>query len=266
VSPKQRGLYSRSRWTFLALLLASSAVGCGDSDPSDSDRDPADDAGQASAAPLREVDCIDQSISQLMLFEAPASGRISNSPGQDSFETTIDATAGGTKASESFVYARFTDDGLEKVQLGDEDAFASLDWDIAFRRYVIRLNSGISGPGSITGARALPATTFDTLEVPPEPESVPYRTEAYFTESCDYVNDGSGIGSPGTALASFWKYQGCVQMTGNVFVLALHDQRHVKLEVLSYYAPEPQQKCDMTGMVPTPSGAGNLRIQWAFLD
>lgn len=262
MSPKQRGLYSHSSCALLALALAMGASGCGSgSDPEQTDEDQPNPP-----QPLREVDCIDQSISQLMLFEAPASGKITNSPGPDSFETTVDATAGGMKPTESFVYARFTDDGLEKVQVGDEDAFASLAWDIAFRRYVIRLNSGISGPGSITGARTLPATTFDTLEVPPEPESVPYRTEAYFTSSCDYVNDGSGIGSPGTALASFWKYQGCVQMTGNVFVLALHDQRHVKLEVLSYYTPAQQQRCDMTGMVPTPSGAGNLRIQWAFLD
>jgi hypothetical protein len=264
VSPKQRGPYPRSSWAFRTLLLAIGAGGCASG--SDPERTEAEHASMPES--LREVECVDQSISQLMLFEAPASGRITNSPDPDtdSFQTTVDATAGGLEATESFVYARFTDRGLEKVPIGDEDAFASLDWDIAFRRYVIRLNSGISGPGSITGARTLPETAFDALEIPPEPEAVPYRTEAYFTASCDYVNDGSGLQSPGTALASFWKYQGCVQMTGNVFVLALHDQRHVKLEVLSYYAPEQQQKCDMTGMVPTPSGAGNLRIRWAFLD
>jgi hypothetical protein len=262
VLPKQRGLHPQSRWARLALLLAISAGGCG----SGSEPEPTEQGAAGAPETLREVECIDQSIAQLMLFEAPASGQIINAPGPDSFETTVDATAGGTEASESFVYARFTDKGLEKVEIGDEDAFVSLDWDIAFRRYVIRLNSGISGPGSVTGARTLPETTFDTIEMPPEPDAVPYRTEAYFTPSCDYVNDGSGIGSPGTALASFWKYQGCVQMTGNVFVLALHDERHVKLEVLSYYAPEQQQKCDMTGMVPSASGAGNLRIRWAFLD
>jgi hypothetical protein len=259
--PKPAGLHPESSRAFLALFLAM-AGGCA----SGVDPEPTDEDQASRPEPLREVECVDQSISQLMLFEAPASGLITNSPGTDSFETTVDATAGGMTASESFVYARFTDRGLEKVPIGDEDAFVSLDWDIAFRRYVIRLNSGISGPGSVTGARTLPQTSFDTLEVPPEPDSVPYRTEAYFTESCDYVNDGSGIGSPGTALASFWMYKGCVQMTGNVFVLALHDKRHVKLEVLSYYTPEQQEKCDMTGMVPTPANAGNLRIRWAFLD
>jgi hypothetical protein len=269
VSPKQRGLHPQSSWAILALLLATGACASACGGASESDADPeSTDADQANAPePLREVDCIDQSIAQLMLFEAPAPGRITSARNaDDSFETGVDATAGGMKAVESFVYGRFTDKGLEKVEIGDEDAFASLGWDIAFRRYVIRLNSGISGPGSVTGARTLPETAFETLAIPPEPEVVPYRTEAYFTSSCDYVNDGSGIGSPGTALASFWKYQGCVQMTGNVFVLALHDERHVKLEVMSYYTPEQQRKCDMTGMVPSPSGAGNLRIRWAFLD
>ena len=33
------------------------------------------------------------------------------------------------------------------------------------------------------------------------------------------VPDGSGLGSPGTALQSFWKYTMCLQMSGNVYVL-----------------------------------------------
>jgi hypothetical protein len=57
-------------------------------------------------------------------------------------------------------------------------------------------------------------------------------------------------------------------MTHNVYVIALKEpkQRHVKLEVLSYYVPENQKICDETGAVPMPTGAGNMRIRWAFLD
>jgi hypothetical protein len=224
-------------------------------------------AGNMEMVALRDVACVDQSIAQLMLFEPPSPNPITTETSKDGvFDTLIDATGGGLRVAQSFVYARFTKDGLEKVTVGDEDAFGSLDWHIAFRRYVIRLNSGVSGPGSVTGARTLPDTAFDTLSLAPSPDDVPYRTEEYFTNSCEYVTDGSGIGSPATALASFWKYQQCVQMTGNVFVLALPDQRHVKLQVMSYYEPEPQRTCDMTGKVPSPSGAGSVRIRWAFLD
>jgi hypothetical protein len=63
-------------------------------------------------------------------------------------------------------------------------------------------------------------------------------------------------------------YPMCVQMTHNVYVIALKEpkERHVKLEVLSYYTPDKQKICDETGQVPMPSGAGNMRIRWAFID
>ena len=57
-----------------------------------------------------------------------------------------------------------------------------------------------------------------------------------------------------------------VEMIGNVFVLAPHEQRPFKLEVLSYDAPEQRQAVRDAGMVPTPSGAGHVRVRWAFLD
>jgi HmuY protein len=180
------------------------------------------------------------------------------------FHTLIDATGGGLAPSKSYVYARFSDTGLKAVAISDEDAFSSLGWDIAVRRYVIRLNSGVSGPGDVTAARTQPKTDFDTLKS--VPSELDYRTEEYFTDSCDFVSDGSGIGTPATALASFWSYQACVAMTHNVYVVALPDERHVKLEVLSYYAPDKQLTCDETGMVPMPSGAGSMRIRWAYLD
>lgn len=223
------------------------------------------DAGDTASGGGSEVACIDQSITQLMLFEDPAPAAIDeDSNGAGGFDSVIDAVGGGLQPSESYVYARFEDDGLKQVEVGDEDAFDSSKWHIAFRRYVIRLNSGVSGPGKVTGARTAPKTEFDALE--DVPEGLEYRTEQYFNETCDYISDGSGIGAPGTALASFWSYAGCVAMTGNVYVIALDDGRHVKFQVLSYYTPANQAICDETNEVPMPSGAGTLHIRWAFLD
>jgi hypothetical protein len=247
-------------WRRLLLVPAAIAAACASDASSDSD------GAAADAGVIRDVTCVDQSISQLMLFEAPSPNPITAESAKDGvFQSFIDATGGGLRVTQSFVYARFTPGGLEKVSVGDEDAFRSVAWHIAFRRYVIRLNGGVSGPGTVTGARTRPDTQFETLTVAPTPDEIPYRTEEYFTDTCEYVPDG-GIGSPATALVSFWKYQQCVQMTGNVFVLALPDNRHVKLQVMSYYAPEPQRTCDQTGKVPSESGAGSVRIRWAFLD
>jgi hypothetical protein len=223
--------------------------------------EPEDSRGE----PSREVPCIDTSISMLNLFDEPATAKIAEeSSDADGFVHMIDTSAGGLMVNQSYIYARFTDDGLEKVEIGDEEAFESLDWDVAFRRYVIRLNSGVSGPGEVTGARTRPMTEFASLNE--EPDGLEYRTEEYFTESCEFVPDTSGIGAPATALSSFWTYQECVQMTKNVYVLALPEDRKVKLEVLSYYTKANQDTCDMTGKVPSPSGAGKLRVRWGFLE
>lgn len=212
-----------------------------------------------------EVPCIDQQFAQLMLFENVANGGIveeGTTPGI--FDTHIDTTAGGLTATESFVYARFTERGLEKVAISDEDAFYSTDWHIAFRRYVMRLNSGVSGPGNVTGARTAPMTDFAALSS--APTDLPYRAEQYYTASCEFVPDTSGIGAPSTVLSSFWSYAGCLSMTGNVFVLKLPDGRHVKFVVRAYYPLDKQQLCEETKKVPQPTGAGNLRVRWSFLD
>lgn len=261
----------------LSLLTMVSSAACAES-PSDAgsdlgaDASPSDppDAGGMSEqpdarAPSHEVPCIDQSISALMLFDVPAGDAIQEERREgDSFETLIDATGGGLSPTTSFTYVRFTPEGIEQLAISDEDAFESTEWHLALRRYVLRVNSGVAGPADVSVARTAPMTDFAALDA--APEELTYRTEEYFTEGCDLIPDASGIGAPGTALSSFWSYAGCVAMTGNVYVLDLGDGAAVKLEVLAYYTPENQQICDETNAVPMPSGAGNVRIRWAFLD
>ena len=254
------------RSILVSVILACLSTGCGSDDDADGD----EGIGPSERTPdggLREVECVDQSISALRLFDEPNQATVRDeSKDNGTFTSLIDASAGGSMATKGFVYVRFSDAGLKRVDLSDEDAFSSLDWDIAVRRYVIRLNSGISGPNDVTGARTAPDTEF--ANVTNVPKDLEFRKEEYMSESCDLVSDGSGLpNAPGTALASFWSYSACVAMTHNVYVLALPEKRHVKLEVMSYYAPSYQETCDETGMVSMVSnGAGNMRIRWAFID
>ena len=261
-----------------ALLALLAPAGCAESAFPDS----ASHAGEARAlfdladkrevaqwdvdpSALGDVPCVDQQIAELSLMDTPAAGLISPIAREGSvFEDAIDATAGGLSATDGYVYARFGTSGLEKVSLDDELAFESRDWDIAFRRYVIRLNSGVSGPSSVSAARTPANTTFAAVtSVAPD---LTFRVEQYYTPSCVFVADESGIGSPATALSSFWAYHSCLSMTGNVFVLKLASGRHVKLQILAYYSPENQALCDRSGATDLPSGAGNIRMRWAFLD
>jgi hypothetical protein len=258
------------------LALALLAPACGDGSPDDDDdateeSDPGDGDGDGDGDGERcapaEVACVDAQIGTLMLGDTASGGAIANEAvGEGVFLSQVDATAGGFGGSGSYTYARFTAEGLKAVELGDEQALESTDWDIAFRRYIIRLNSGVSGPSCVQGARTAASTEFATLDA--LPASLSFRAEQYFTgDTCELVPDTSGIGAPQTVLSSFWTYPGCVQMTGNVYVVRLASGQHVKLQVESYYSPDLQAMCDASGSVPmSNNGAGNYRVRWAALD
>ena len=225
------------------------------------------DGGTPGACTPSEVPCVDTQILDLVLFEEASDASVENEELEDgSWRSVIDSSAGGLTPAESFVYVRFTDAGLERVDVSDVGAFESVGWDLAARRYLLRLNAGVSGPSCVVGARTAAETEFGALT--DVPESLEFRTEAYYTTpSCELVPDGSGIGSPGTAISSFWSYRSCVSMTGNVYVIRLADGGHVKLEVETYYAPDVQAYCDETGMLPGgPSGSGHLTLRWAWID
>ncbi len=253
---------------FFTLVACGPGAGGGDASPGDG---AAGDASADSAAPraprcsATPPPCTDEQVSGLRLFgtTSPAMITAETAP-MGEFISRVDARGGGMTPTQSFVYARFTPTGLEKVAISDEEAFGSLDWDVAFRRFVIRVNSGVGGPSCVEAGRATPGTEFAAVtSVPP---TISYATEEYYTPRCMLVPDGSGIGSPGTVLSTFWTYTSCVEMSGYVYVVHLRDGRHVKLEVLSYYDPEAQQVCNSTGMAPTPNGAGNIRVRWSFLQ
>ena len=207
--------------------------------------------------------CADEAIALLMFQDTLNTSELVSTRQDDAFYAEVDATAGGRSPTESFVYARFTEDGLQQVDIDDEAALSSTEWHVAMRRFVIRLNSGVSGPGNVVGGRTAPDTDFDALSAMPEGQAL--HEEAYFTESCDFVPDTSGIGAPATVLSSFWTYSSCLEMTGNVYVVQWSETKAVKLQVLAYYGGENQALCEETGMVAEPSLAGQLRVRWDFV-
>jgi hypothetical protein len=244
----------------LAVALAACADAGGDGDGDD------DPIIEPVCTEPTTVSCRDQSLVALdMEAEATAAGKdITNTDEGDHFHTTVDATANGAFGGAfPYVYAKFTETGLVKVDLTDDGAFDSMDWDVAFRRFVIRLNSGVSGPSCVTGARTAPSTDFASLDV--VPDNLDFNAEQYMSDTCELIPDGSGLGSPGTILQNFWTYPGCVQMTRNVYVLQLADGHHVKLVVTHFYDEQAQQDCQDTNQTDS-SGSGHIQLDWAFLD
>lgn len=220
--------------------------------------------GAAAACEPAKIACSDDIILQMNLQTDIAPGKIDNTADGSGFITSIDARAGGFGAADpdSYVHARFTDAGLEKLDISDQDSLDSMDWDVAFRRFVIRVNSGDSGPSCVSVARVPGVVLFDDLTT--APGTLSFKADDYFTDSCELIPDGSGLGSPATALSSYWAYPGCVQMTNHLYVIELRDGRRVKLTVLSYYSEAAQAECDMTGST-SAAGAAIFRVRWAFL-
>jgi hypothetical protein len=187
----------------------------------------------------------------------------STSDGDDSL-TLVDASAGGydNASNNPWVYIRFETDGtVSRVDIDDATALDDMSWHLALRRYIVRVNSGDSGP-SCVGAAAMRGFTYDDLtEIP---EGISYRVDDYYTDDCTLINDSSGLpGSPQVAMGAWWEYSGCVAMTGIPFLLELDDGSVVKLVVESYYDGDGQTECDEEGA--TAANGGHFRLRWAHL-
>ncbi len=257
--PKRAG--QQGLWVLVAVGMSLALlVSCGEDDPKDPEPEPEPEVCEAS-----QVTCTEQTIDRLSLLSAVSTGEVrEEGTTAGEFHTFIDTRAGGLTPTMSYTYLRFTPTGLTQVQIHDQAALASTDWDIAVRRYTMRVNSGTSGPSCVAVANTPEGTAFASV-TSKSAAAGEFKTEAWFDASCTLIPDDSGLGGPATLLGGFWTYQSCVEMTGRIFIVRLADGRHVKLEVTGYYEPSAQQVCNETHSVPQPSGSGSIRIKWAFL-
>lgn len=241
---------------------ADSTASDGSSQSDAQSADSAQDSSGGVCAPA-SVPCTDDQILELNLLKSVSKRNIVNTAEGNGFLSEVDATAGGFQPTEAFLYARFTATGLERVDVSDHAALDSTEWDIAFRRYVVRLNSGVSGPSCVSAGVLPNKTVYD--DVTSASASVTMEKEAYYSPSCLMVEDGSGLKAPGTVLSPYWKYASCVQMTGKVFQVQLADGRLIKLTFTEFYAPEAQVTCNKSGTVPMGTPGAKLRLRWAEL-
>ncbi|WP_240359636.1 HmuY family protein [Pyxidicoccus trucidator] len=258
--PRRAG--QQGLWVLVAVAVSLALLaGCGDDGPTDLQPD----AGtEPEVCGPSDVWCKDQTIDRLDLLTTVSTGEVrEEGTTSGEFLTFVDSRAGGLSPTMSYSYLRFTPQGLTPVQIHDQESLGSTDWDLAVRRYTLRVNSGTSGPSCVSVANTPEGTTFASVTA--VNAAMEFKTEAWFDTACTLIPDDSGLNGPLTQLGGFWAYTSCVQMTGRVFVIRLADGRHVKLEVTSYYEPSAQQVCNQTGSVPQPSGSGAIRIKWAFL-
>lgn len=253
----------------LLLGLAVGLAACSDKDVATDDTNPAGDdtdlpATDAVCTEPTPISCTDAIISELSLHDdAVSDGEVTTTEDNGDFVTLVDASAGGySNASKNpWVYIKFTATGAEKVEIDDETALESMDWDMSLRRYILRLNGGDSGP-SCVGAAAFLEKSYDELSS--VPEGLSYGLDDYYTDDCTLVEDTSGLpGSPAVVLGPWWTYPGCVATTGVPFLIQLADGHILKLRVETYYKTD-QDICDTTGTVP--SDGGYITLRWRMMQ
>jgi hypothetical protein len=259
------GRISDGREACMRLLPFLLLLGCGGS-ASDTSGAGGDDTGGDALEPVcTEPDppsCVDEMILDLSLHDDKVSdAEVSNETDGDDTLTFVDATAGGyNQASNNpWVYVRFGEDGVvSRVDIDDETALDDMTWHLALRRFIIRVNSGDSGP-SCVGAAAMLGYAYE--ELTSVPDGIAYLEDDYYTDDCTLVNDSSGLpGSPQTAMGQWWEYPGCVETTGTPFLLRLDDGRVIKLVVETYYDGDGQAECNENGS--TTASGGYIHLRW----
>lgn len=103
-------------------------------------------------------------------------------------------------------------------------------WDLAFQRYHVKSNGGVSGSGGVRVAPLTDVAFEDVTEAPSEGwlEDV---ADSDLDGHDDYVISGQDL--------SWWEYDlqtHVISMTGVVWVVETTEGRHFKLEFLDYYA------------------------------
>ncbi len=149
------------------------------------------------------------------------------------FTAEVDATAGGSmKYGENpFLYLDLV--GRKKLDITDVQAPNQGGWDIALKRWQIKVNSGDSGNGGVTAARVDGKVLADVTKAP----MGPYEADSYFDAKCTFQADP--IGGLGTTLSDWYDYESGTSRIvpkKEVIVLKRRDgQGHIKLQILSYY-------------------------------
>ncbi len=245
----------------MAVMLLHCLVACGGADSAGDTAGGASDTLEAVCTELGAITCEDSLVQDLSFQEAISIGSITNQRLGPEFLSNVDATAGGFQqaGSNPWVYVRFTNAGLEKVELSDEDSLESMDWHLAAHRFKIRMNGGSSGP-SCVGASAMLEQRYD--DVTAIPEGLQYYEDDYYSPDCSMIEDSYGMGSPQVYLTGWWEYPGCVATTGTPYLIQIEDGRVVKLVVESYYQ-SGQDSCNASGS--PGSGSGNFQWRWRFM-
>ena len=174
------------RWAASATLLVAAAAACSTTTASPPSSGQPVDAGGAtededSGIPAGGTQCTAARKTHLVPIAKVSTGEVKVVSSADGVTTLyVDASAGGaTEAARSpRVYIQLTG---ERVDVNDNDAFTSADWDLALKRVDIFTNGGDAGPGK--GGAAMVSKDFDDVTAE-DADSAEIEAEKFFDEEC----------------------------------------------------------------------------------
>ncbi|MBM4379735.1 MAG: HmuY family protein [Deltaproteobacteria bacterium] len=151
------------------------------------------------------------------------------------FTVNVEATA-----KEAWVYV----DMVQRKDVPAADAVGTDAWHLAFQRFKIMTNSGVSGPGSVEVA-ALPSQDFDSLTQAP--------AGGYAQDRADGPDGNADLDSPFLEGAGWYVYDlGVHKLAPRDITYVVHlPTGYFKLRMLNYYA--------------RAGTAGTLQFRWAPL-
>lgn len=155
----------------------------------------------------------------------------------------VDGSAGGFMPTEARVYVKLAT--ATRVDITDTQAATSMDWDLAFKRYVIFQNSGDAGPGM--GGTLAVSKAFDQVTMA-DATGKTLLAEQFTDKDCNPITDM--LGGVNTTMSTWYDYDMqtmAVTPKANVtYVIRSASGVLYKLAIQSYYAT-PDGGTSMSG-------------------
>jgi hypothetical protein len=233
--PKSQSAPLVTRWfCVLSACAAPLILGCS-SAPVEAGQPPggAGSGGTQSATMPRACSAVLKQL--LSLVDEVSSSRVAIlSEAGDERILFVDASAGGADAKDENPWLYLALATGRAVALTDPQAFDSTAWDLAFKRNLIRTNSGDSGPGE--GGAIRIALGWDQVDrATLGSKSLP--SEDWFGEDCELeLGDTGDIVTTFNAWDEYDEATHVLTPADVVYVIAGADGALYKLAILDYYS------------------------------
>jgi hypothetical protein len=220
----------QSKWALGFALVVTTACA---SDPLD--RDNSAPSGGASGGNVGTM-CSAALRQALSLVERASLAQVRVlSQGDDEMLIYVDATTGGIERQQTEPWVYLSLATGERVALTDFEALESKSWDLAFKRAVLRTNSGDSGPG-LGGAIGV-QSSWAGLDLS-RAQTLDLQSESWFDSECNLLTDAAG--GVMTTFSAWNVYDEATHTLapapGVLYALRGGEGKLYKLQILDYYS------------------------------